>query len=143
MFRTVTNIIMTCLLLLSTTGFAISEHYCGNKLVAVEFKTGIDPCCSDDSCCHTDIQFLQLDDDFLAVAPQTNMENIFASDLIITSSHVEFHLPESCFITSFNYSDPPPRSISTRLASQQVFLLWYFKRRGTKTQKKIFRFVEN
>ncbi|PRY91364.1 hypothetical protein BY457_12512 [Marinilabilia salmonicolor] len=123
MLRNVTNIIMTCLLLISTTGFAVSKHYCGNELISIALKTEADPCCDDGMCCHTETQFLQLDNDFLVVATQTNLEHIYASDLILTASEVEISLPETNFFTSFNYSDPPPRCLGTRLALHQVFLL--------------------
>lgn len=123
MLRNVTNIIMTCLLLISTTGFAVSKHYCGGNLVSVELKTEADPCCDDGMCCHTETQFLQLDNDFLAVVTSINLKNNFASKLIMNSSEVELPLPETGFVTSFNYTAPPPRCTGTRMALQQVFLL--------------------
>ncbi len=123
MLRNITHIVMTCLLLISTTGLAVSKHYCGDDLVSVELKSEADPCCDGGMCCHTETQFLQLDKDFLAVVPLTNLEYIYASDLILTASEVEISLPETSFNTSFNYSDPPPRCLGTRLALQQVFLL--------------------
>ncbi|PWD97517.1 HYC_CC_PP family protein [Marinilabilia rubra] len=123
MLRNVTNIIMTCLLLISTTGFAVSKHYCGNELISVELKTEADPCCDDGMCCHTETQFLQLDNDYLAVVTNINPENLFASDLIMNSSEVELPLPETGFNTSFNNSGPPPRCTGTRLALQQVYRL--------------------
>lgn len=123
MLRNVTNIIMTCLLLISTTGFAVSKHYCGNELISIVLKSEADPCCDEGMCCHTETQFLQLDNDFLAFAQQTHLEHIYASDLILTSSEVEISLPENGFITSFNDSDPPPPCMGTRLALQQAYLL--------------------
>lgn len=114
---------MTCLLLISTTGFAVSKHYCGDDLVSVELKTETDPCCDSEMCCHTETQFLQLENDFLAVSTNFNLENLFASDLIMNSSEVELPLPETDFNTSFYYSDPPPRCTGTRLAMQQMYLL--------------------
>lgn len=123
MLRNVTNIIMTCLLLISTTGFVISKHYCGNELISIDLKSDADPCCEDGMCCNTETQFIQLDQDFLAIVSQTNQEQISASDLILTASEVEVSLPKSGFINSFNYTAPPPRCIGRRLALQQVFLL--------------------
>ncbi|MBZ4677050.1 MAG: hypothetical protein JG782_1670 [Anaerophaga sp.] len=123
MLRNVINSIMVCLLLISTTGLAVSKHYCDDELISVKLNNEADPCCEDGACCHTENQFLHLDEDFLAVAPQINLEYFYAFDLIMTTSEVEISMPENCFITSFNYTAPPPRCIGTRLALQQVFLL--------------------
>jgi hypothetical protein len=123
MFKNVINIFMVCLLLISTTGLTVSKHYCDDELISVELNHESDPCCEDGACCHTETQFLQLDNNFLAVAPQINLEHFYAFELIMTTSEVEISLPETSFITSFNYTPPLPRCISTRLALEQVYLL--------------------
>jgi hypothetical protein len=123
MLRNVINIIMVCLLLISTTGLAVSKHYCDNELISVELNNEADPCCEDGTCCHTETQFLQLDKDFLAVAPQINLEHFYAFDLIMTTSETAISLPETGFITSFIYTAPLPCCIGKLLALHQVYLL--------------------
>ncbi len=123
MLKSVTHILMTCLLLISTTGLAVSKHYCGDDLVSVEFKAETEPCCNNDSCCHTETQFLQLDDDFLTAATTIKLQSLFSSDLIMTSSEVELPRPAAGFINSFNHIGPPPRCTQSRLALWQTYLL--------------------
>lgn len=123
MLRTVTNIIMTCLLLISTTGFAVSKHYCGSDLVSIELKTEAEPCCDDGMCCHTESQFMQLESDFLAATANFNLENLYSSDILLTTSEIEISFPETNFKTSFNYSGPPPYCTGTNLALRQVYRL--------------------
>lgn len=123
MLRNVTNIIMTCLLLISTTGFAVSKHYCGADLISVDLKTDAESCCDDGMCCDTETRFLQMDNDFLAVAPQKNLEPSHAFTIIMAKSEVVIATPETGPINSFNYTAPPPRCIGTRLALQQVYRL--------------------
>ena len=123
MLRPVTNIIMTCLLLISTTGFAVSKHYCGENLISVELKTEADACCDDGTCCHTERQLLQVDNDFLSVSSQTSIDHLFASDFILTTFDIEHPLKEAVFKTTLNYSEPHPGNMGTRLAIQQVYRL--------------------
>jgi hypothetical protein len=74
-------------------------------------------------CCHTESQFLQLENEFLTSATHFNAENLFSSDLLLTSSEVAFPFRKSDFNLSFNYTSPPPRCTSSRLALQQVYRL--------------------
>lgn len=101
----------------------MSKHYCEGEFISVELKTEADPCCDDDKCCHTETQFIQVTNDFLASAPNLGLENLFASDLILTSSEIDRKPVNIGFQTSFTHSTPPLRGTSTRLALKQVYRL--------------------
>jgi hypothetical protein len=125
MLRTVTNIVTSCLLLVSTTGLAVSKHYCGGDLVSVELKTEADACCDDGMCCNTETQFLQLEEDFIASTTSIDLRNLFSADLIQPNSAMEllnsFHYH---YYTSIIFPDvPPPHPIPVRLALHQVYRL--------------------
>lgn len=58
------HIIILFVLLIATTGMGISRHFCTDDLVSTALYTDTDSCCSDESCCHNESEFIQLDDSF-------------------------------------------------------------------------------
>ncbi|MFC2138000.1 hypothetical protein ACFLTE_07485 [Bacteroidota bacterium] len=65
MLRKVLNIILVSILLISTTGFNVSQHYCGTRLVDVKLNNEVKPCCgTKSSCCHNEVNHYKLDEDF-------------------------------------------------------------------------------
>jgi hypothetical protein len=65
MFRKVTHIIISLVLLISTTGLSISEHYCGNEKIHITLNSIEKECCEiPTDCCHDEIKLLQLKGDF-------------------------------------------------------------------------------
>ncbi len=123
MLRIITNIIISSLLLVSTTGIAVSRHYCEEEFISVELKTEAGPCCNDDMCCHTETQLIQVTNDFLASAPNLVLENPFPSDLILTFSEIERKPVNIGFKTSSTHYALPLPETSTRLALKQVYRL--------------------
>ncbi|SFD87234.1 HYC_CC_PP family protein [Thermophagus xiamenensis] len=125
MLRAVTNILLTCLLIISTTGLAVSKHYCGHQLKSVELKTMVEPCCDDGTCCHTETKFFRVDDDFLMGHTTGEPGNFHFTAIVLPSSiDVVKLLPNSNTNTSINYSDPPPLVTTLRrLALVQTYLL--------------------
>ncbi len=64
MIRIITNTIVSLILLISTTGFTVSKHYCGNRLVSVTINHEPEPCCGTDSdCCKSETDYYQLNTD--------------------------------------------------------------------------------
>jgi hypothetical protein len=123
MLRTITNIIISSLLLVSTTGLAMSKHYCEGEFISVELKTESDPCCDDSTCCHTETQFLQVENDFLTSFTNFSLEAPFAPQVILTSSEVEMKPVRINYNISFVHSGLHPRCTGIRLALQQVYRL--------------------
>lgn len=125
MFKTAINILMTILLVVSTTGLAVSKHYCGHQLQSVELKPTVESCCDDGSCCHTETQFFRVDDDFL-MGHTTGEPGNFHFTAIVLPSPIDEVKPFATLSTdtSINYSDPPPLVATLRrLALVQIFLL--------------------
>ncbi|MGM0377609.1 MAG: HYC_CC_PP family protein [Bacteroidota bacterium] len=127
MFRTVTNIIMSCLLLVSTTGLAVSKHYCGDDLVAVEIAAEADSCCDDGACCQTETQHLHLDDDFVASNLPVDFRNLFSVDFFLNAKEQEiFSIRSDHHSKLLLYPDmhmQSPRKMQVRLAIHQVYRL--------------------
>jgi hypothetical protein len=121
--RQLINITVSLLLLVTTTGFSISTHYCGNTLVSVEINKEADPCCDNPHCCQTDTFFAQLEGDFDATA-RTSLENRHICD--ITQYPVTLisknYIPEIAISINRPLKFPPPKIQST-LTGLQSFLL--------------------
>ena len=67
MLKKIVHIVFGILLIVATTGFTISQHYCGNHLFSVSIlKT--DKCGCGDKCkdCHTNIKLVKVADNFSA-----------------------------------------------------------------------------
>ncbi|MGQ1891397.1 HYC_CC_PP family protein [Thermophagus sp. OGC60D27] len=125
MLRAVTNMVITFLLLISTTGLAVSKHYCGQQLKSVELKPVVAACCDEGSCCHTETQFFRVDDDFLMGHTTGEPENFHFTDIVLPSP-IDVVKPFATLSTdtSINYSDPPPLVTTLRrLALVQTYLL--------------------
>ncbi len=53
------------LLIIATSGIIISRHYCGDQLIDVRDSQVENSCCTENSCCHTEFTFIQLEEDFI------------------------------------------------------------------------------
>lgn len=119
----ITNIIISTLLLVSTTGLAVSKHYCEGQFVSVELKADAEPCCEDETCCHTETQFIQVENDFLASHTDFKLGPRFTSGFMLLSSEIEMKPVNNGFKTSFIRPFPPLHDTGTRLALHQVYRL--------------------
>jgi len=116
---------MTCLLLVSTSGLAVSKHYCGDDLVSVEIGAEADSCCDDDACCQTETQHLQLVDDFVASNLTVDFQNLFSVDLFLNATKQEIpSIRNNHYLKLPSFPDvTPPRNMQVRLALHQVYRL--------------------
>lgn len=114
-----------CLLLVSTTGFAVSEHFCGTDLVSIEIAKEADDCCNDGMCCHSETDFYQLDEDFLFSAPQFNVDCDAVIDLPLLAVHAKYELTENKAKSALyaDFESPPPQERKLILSSIQTYLL--------------------
>ncbi len=122
MLRTVTNIIMVTLLLISTTGVAISKHYCKHDLISVELN-GDHPCCDDAPCCDTETEFLQVKNDFLTPFSNSISEYGFTTILNYASTGNDVKTPEKRFTPTVIPDFLALHDMPTRLALFQVYRL--------------------
>ena len=112
------------LLLLSTTGLAISKHYCGGELISTSLFVEADSCCDSDDCCKNETEVFQLDEDFSVSTalelPESVQIDLLAVSLVVFNLSIE----ENLIVDEFLITDsPPPPKIQTSLAKRQTYLL--------------------
>lgn len=119
------QIVIVGILFVSSTGFAISLHFCGEQLISVFVNSADEPCCGEDSpCCHNETDYQQLDEDGLFTA-QVDID----SKLTISSFAIAILWINPDHQHSFQFSHhqqiafSPPLSSQTALAVLQTYLL--------------------
>ena len=119
----VINIITVCMLLVSTTGFSISRHYCGEALIDVAVNKQAEACCSNPDCCDTETDYYQLDDDFLgSVTASVKPEQVISVDLF--ASVFSFQIEKNLIDQLISFTDGASPPVRQRIqAISQVFLL--------------------
>jgi len=131
MIRKVSHIAFATLLVILTTGFSVSKHYCRGTLVKVSlFAEQSAGCrnnkkaCSRKNCCHNEHQFFQLHETYTTPAIRDTVQ-FFPVTLAIID--LNLLMPESDQFISLNYfskaESPPPPDIMTILTSLQIFRL--------------------
>jgi hypothetical protein len=123
MIKKVLTISIVTLFLVATTGFSLSLHFCGSRLVSIAVNAKSKACCGDDSgrCCHSEIKIVQISDHYLACSQtiqsdnNVNPEPVYVSGIIV-------RMP----VLNEKYSNsesPPPPKIQSALAARQTYLL--------------------
>lgn len=125
MFKTILNITLSFILLTSTVGFSISEHYCKDNLVSVSLNFEADPCCDDGNCCRTESEYFQLEEDFVSPLVQFNFDNEIIIDLFLANNilYNTNTLEEEANELSLIAESPPPPTLHCVLSQLQTFLL--------------------
>src|SRR6056297_1320461 len=123
MLKRFSHISLSLLLLISTVGFAVSKHYCGDALVDVTYNENADDCCDDGACCHNETLLYQLDEDYSAPqitnAPELHEIGVWGFAVFDASQD-----PAAKHSTTFhNNNSPPPPTVNELLSLRQVFLL--------------------
>jgi hypothetical protein len=124
MVKKVIHILLAALLLLATTGMAVSKHYCRDSLVSTVLFGEAKACCDSDSCCHNEFSFFQLDEDYSAPSSYQNNQVIEIELFAIsfeTNPAIFGDKVEISFFTEKN--PPPPPKFQTLLSMKQAFLL--------------------
>lgn len=124
MFKTFSHIILSFLLLVATTGMAVSKHYCGGNLISVDIFDEADSCCESGNCCHNETTFYQVNEDFSAPVV-SQLPYIIAIDLLIglPGQLPEWNLQEIPVNFIIEKDLPPPPNIQTVLSLKQTWLL--------------------
>ncbi|MEN8118635.1 MAG: hypothetical protein ABFS16_16750 [Bacteroidota bacterium] len=124
MIKKASHIILSMLLLISTTGLAISKHYCGGELISTSLFVEGGSCCDSDDCCKNETEIFQLDEDFsvstsLAI-PESVQIDLLAISLVVFNLNIEENSIADDYIL---IDSPPPPKIQTSLAKRQIYLL--------------------
>lgn len=124
MIKIYSHIIISLLLLVTTTGMAVSKHFCDELLVSTSFFAETEACCDGDACCHHESEFFQLKDDFQPSMPEKVPASV---EIELISYEVMSLTPEdlsSTFHNTFAENKPPsPPKIQTVLSLKQSYLL--------------------
>ncbi len=125
MLRKIGHITTMCLLLISTTGFAVSEHFCGADLVSIELATEAEDCCNDGMCCHSETDFYQLEEDFIISSSLINLDfdAVFEFPLMFVNLQFNQASKEADRVLYADFESPPPPERNRILSSIQVYLL--------------------
>lgn len=127
MLQKILHSIVALVIFVSTTGFTVTRHYCGDNLMEVVVDGPADNCCDDDCpTCHDQTQHIQLKENFVTVA---SLNAVQMPDF----QQILFELPDlSCFNISLPAKDrqqhflsdlSPPLKIHTVLAQLQTYLI--------------------
>jgi len=123
--KKVENILVMCLLMISTAGISVSEHYCGNNRISIQINQEADPCCDDGMCCHSITKVFQLDTEYVAGDIEYIVDLGHVMDLhVLTPIALQYHTdihPENKKYSAGE--SPPPGDRAIRLSSLQTFLL--------------------
>ncbi len=124
MLRKISYITFIMLWTISTTGFTLSKHYCGDILVSVTINNEAKSCCdSENGCCHNENERFEVKDDFISAQEIENVsvpehEILFP---VIFSYISNIPLLNNYEITNNIESHPPPQS-NAILSELQTFL---------------------
>jgi len=123
MYKKSVHIFLVIWLLVITTGYTVSRHYCGGDFINLAVNAEAEPCCGEGGCCHIETEFYQLDEDFTGPVFWENIQNEDTDQLFWTLSVLvvnELNLTNKEII---NYAEPPPcTDLSSQLSLFQSYL---------------------
>ena len=123
MIRKITHIAFILLWTITTTGFTISRHYCGERLISVSIDNEAESCCgSENGCCHNENERFEIKDDFIAAQDLEELsipvhENLFP---IVYSCISNIAVCDPDNIYNYKKSHPPP-GVRAILSELQTF----------------------
>ncbi len=109
------HILITLLFFVATTGFTITQHYCGGELIDTAINAEPESCCDvTDDCCSNHQSFHQYTSQF--VIPMNDLENnLQLLTIFLSITDIVLHEINS-FETFYNYeANAPPIIISDEL----------------------------
>jgi len=93
MLKKFTHIALIILMIVATSGFTISKHYCGNHLVSVSLFKSVKCACGDKDC-HNELKQIKVTD------------NYSASEVLHSSNPLSFEIPSVVFAGIVIFPDP-------------------------------------
>jgi len=123
MLNKIAHIILSFTLLVSTTGFTISKHYCGDKVESIAVNSTTESCCEMPGCCHDETTFYKVNDDF-SVSAIDNQIQISATDLLFSAVFIVIPQEEITAELSIPSAaeSPPPLKTQITLSLFQTYL---------------------
>jgi hypothetical protein len=125
MLRKITHITVALMLLITTMGFTVSEHFCGDDLIKTTINAEAESCCgTEDGCCHNETNHYQLEENYVSQMVVfdllgSGIDILFPIDL--SSIQIE---PAKRIIFEVVYPEhPPPHKIQAILSFLQTYLI--------------------
>ena len=114
---------MSIVFLLTTMGFTVSKHYCGNELVDFSINFEAESCCDMEGCCHNENEHFQLEEEFVSSISVDSFEDI-GIDLLFPIYFISItNAPIESIDSIIELADlPPPPKIQTFLSLLQTYL---------------------
>lgn len=123
MFKRISHIIVSVLLLIATTGFTTYSHFCGEELLAESMQTNKNDCCDVAStCCHEEAEILQIDTEYLLASFDYNFGQSAVEITNLLGSTFNNPVKGSTSITLLDHSTSSRTSQMVQ-SYLQVFLL--------------------
>ena len=127
MIRKTVKITLLIVFLLSSVGYSVSNHYCGNARISASIGMQAKSCCGDESgtCCHNETKHYQIEDSYVASTQDINDQTKSISDLIFFVSNLSQFSTCDVINTEIQLiaESPPPISLNTQLSILQTYLL--------------------
>lgn len=127
MFRIITHIALSFLLLFATMGLTVSKHYCCEELIEVSINAEAEPCCGDmgsSDCCHDETEIYQFDEDFVSPDIVQDVQPIDIDMLFSVAFVYVFYTPAIVEKDILNDAESPPTlNLHTDLSFLQTFLI--------------------
>lgn len=138
MFRKVIHIIVACFILVSTTGFTISLHYCHNEIYDLALFSPAHSCCETGSQghCHSTGELANMNhcedesivvestDDYVGSSFEVSLENTHSIDLLLIASILfNAELSDDDIVTEAPWHKEPPPYQEVVLSQIQSYLI--------------------
>lgn len=114
MFKKLFNILIIVTIIISTTGFTISKHYCSGSLISVSVLSEAETCCKTGDCCNDESTSVEPINDFVTTAVSfeffENFDfNIIDFAIVLINYEFNFNTPEK--YSKIGFSPYKPMSI--------------------------------
>ena len=122
MLKKIGHIILSIMLLVTTMGMTVSEHFCGDSLKSVAIQAAAEKCCDiPDGCCHDESITIKVKDDFSVASHNFD----FAQFAVIIPVIIGFEQVETedSQVVAFSENRLPPPKIQKVLSSLQTYRL--------------------
>jgi hypothetical protein len=124
MLRKISHIVMALLLMVSTSGVTVAEHFCEGVLVSASILTTPEPCDNmPKGCCEDKRVHYEVKDDFIDAVHITKVKAV-TPVIAVPVFYFFYQQPVQLMANSRVefYNTSPPKDISTRLSFIQSFL---------------------
>ncbi len=125
MLKRASHIVLILILMVSTTGIAISKHYMMGELFDISLIGEADHCCTIPcDCCEDEFEFHKLEVEFIGPDVQVSFDEIPSLDLLVSTMFFEVETDLSVISDEIEFANnhPPPIGFFTPSFTQSFLL---------------------